>query len=60
MILKLLIVQTKEYYTFWNNLYLNSFKRKYLVLCLYLLIKGLRVIDEEVIQEMGKINDDKS
>ena len=42
----------KEDSTFWTNLDLDTFKWKYLVGCSDLFIRGLRVIDEEVIQEM--------
>ena len=50
----------KEDSTFWTNLDLDTFKWKYLVGCSDLFIRGLRVIDEEVIQEIIKIDDNKS
>ena len=50
----------KEDSTFWTNLDLDTFKWKYPVGCSDLFIRGLRVIDEEVIQEMIKIEDNKS
>ena len=46
--------------TFWKKLYLDTFKRKYLVGCSDLFIKGLRVIDGDFVQETVKIDDDKS
>ena len=50
----------KEDSTFWTNLDLDTFKWKYLVGCSDLFIRGLRVIDEEVIQKMIKIDDNKT
>ena len=50
----------KEDSTIWTNLDLDTFKWKYLVECSDLFIRSLRVIDEEVIQEMIKIDDNKS
>ena len=57
-ILKLLTTQEKET-SHLKKLFIDTFKRKYLVGCSDLFIKGLRVIDGEVVQETVKIDDDK-